>query len=237
VSWYWQALRSLLLLPPIPLGTFGAKYIHVYLCVVTLSNFSKAYDREVVLAVEHLTIGNGAYWLKGTNGTGKTTLMRCIAGLVPYQGTITAAGVDIRRDRMAYCKLVRYAEVEPQYPPFLKGADLIKFYIDCGICTTANIQRYAAIFDINRYVGHAVGTYSSGMLKKLSLVLQLAAESKVLMLDEPLATLDVASCSHLLGCIAERVHAGTTVIVTSHQDVAIPELDAQVLTISNGTLI
>lgn len=205
--------------------------------VIQFSNFVKSYNGRPVISIANLSLNSGMYWLKGENGAGKSTMMRSIAGLVPYDGKISINDITISQNRISYCQMVRYAEAEPVFPTFLTGLELMRFYLDCGVGTRAAMDRYAALFGVDAFASGATGTYSSGMLKKLALVLCLAAESPVLLLDEPLITLDVATCEKLLIALHELAASGKTIILTSHQDVAIPGLEATVLTISNGTLI
>lgn len=204
--------------------------------MIQFSNFSKTYSGRQVLNIPDFTIAGGTYWLKGANGAGKSTLMRCMAGLIPYNGNIAINGAGIRSNRIQFCRQIRYVEAEPVYPGFLTGTELMKFYQDSGVCTGAGLNSYSHLFGVDAYADKATGTYSSGMLKKLSLVLCLAADSSIYMFDEPLITLDTAACGILLSCIADMAANGKTILLTSHQDMAIPGLKATVLTINSGTL-
>ncbi|HTE24545.1 ATP-binding cassette domain-containing protein, partial [Flavitalea sp.] len=61
--------------------------------MLIFQNFKKAYNRETVIGIENLFLDSGVYWIKGENGTGKSTLLKSIAGLIPFEGQISLAGV------------------------------------------------------------------------------------------------------------------------------------------------
>ncbi len=94
--------------------------------MVELLNVKKSYGNYAVIDIPQIHLNHNIYWLKGMNGSGKTTLMKLIAGLLPFQGDVLINGnISIRKNRVAYLRLVNYAEAEPLFPPFLTGYDLI----------------------------------------------------------------------------------------------------------------
>lgn len=175
------------------------------------------------------------YWLKGGNGTGKTTLLRSIAGLVPFDGEITIDGVSMKQ-RVAYRQKVSYAEAEPVFPSFVTGTELIKFHEQAR---HGNNNRTRAIIDAlgaGGYMQNAVGTYSSGMLKKLSLVLAFIGTPSLILLDEPLITLDIASVERLEELIQQRHDEGTGFLLTSHQELTLNRTTVKRLEITDRQL-
>lgn len=88
------------------------------------------------------------------------------------------------------------------------------------------------------YVDRPVGTYSSGMLKKLSLLLGFLGRPKLILLDEPLITIDVASLQILYTWMADAYrNNGTMFMLSSHQALDASELpEARELLVENQTL-
>src|SRR5277367_2116380 len=94
-----------------------------------LSEVKKQYSGQLILTIPSLSFDEGIFWIRGGNGSGKTTLLKMIAGLLPFEGTIQLNGpVDIRKNRVDYCRYVNYAKAEPLFPSFLSGYDLIHLF-------------------------------------------------------------------------------------------------------------
>ena len=185
--------------------------------MLTITNFQKKYgtSTEPVLSINDCKIEKGIYWIKGANGTGKTSLLKSIAGLIPFEGSIAVDGCDINHNRMAYLQQVNYAEAEPQYPLFLSGKELIDFYRSTK---KGNFpDSLLSNLGVEKFMHQKTSTYSSGMLKKLSLVLAFIGNPTLILLDEPLIALDVAAVDVLQAAIRQYHQADVSFIITSHQ--------------------
>ena len=185
--------------------------------MLSITDFKKKYagNQHPVLSIPELNLDAGIYWFKGENGSGKTSLFKSIAGLIPFEGTIVVDGFNIIQHRMTYTKLVNYAEAEPVYPAFLTGIDLIEFYKH-----TKGGSFPAALFEslgVEKFMHQKTATYSSGMLKKLSLVLGFMGNPQLILLDEPLIALDVAAVEALQLMILQFSRQAVSFLITSHQ--------------------
>ena len=204
--------------------------------MVRFSDYKKYYDGNLVLEIPALELGHNIYWLQGQNGAGKTTLIKSIAGLLPFDGSISVNSADINKERIAYRSAVNYAEAEPLYPVFLTGSDIIRFYASTKKADEKQVKTLMDAFGINEYAGNKIGTYSSGMVKKLSLVLGFIGNPSLIMLDEPLITLDQKSVKNLQDLIERYFTAGVTFLITSHQEINLPNVKATRLALENKTL-
>lgn len=185
--------------------------------MIRFLQYSKAYNDKPIISAD-LQLAHGLYWLKGENGSGKTTLLKSIAGLIPFSGKIEVAGSEINTDRIGYRHKVNYAEAEPLYPSFLTGAELLDFFVATKKADPAQAARLVEVLGAGSYINNKIGTYSSGMAKKLSLVLGFIGSPSLVLLDEPLITLDQQSVNNLLQLI-EQTHAqGVSFLITSHQE-------------------
>jgi ABC-2 type transport system ATP-binding protein len=192
--------------------------------MLSIHNYKKTYGTVTVLSIEQLQLTPGFYWLQGENGAGKTTLLKSIAGLVPFEGSIEVQGISLRRQRRPYTKVVSFAAAEPVYPAFLTGKEVLQFYLQTKGGTIADSRPFAETLGIAPFLSGKVGTYSSGMLKKLSLLVCFTGQPTVLLLDEPFVTLDnnaVAALRDLLVLLYDR---GVSFLISSHQapEIAIP---------------
>ncbi len=193
--------------------------------MLQFKNFKKLYGGFPALRVEELAIDAGIYWIKGVNGSGKSTLLKSIAGILSFEGDILLDDtISIKKQPVAYRKLVNFAEAEPVFPEFLTGKEMIALFAQAKGAPAGQEQYYLDTMQMQAYVGQPVGTYSSGMLKKLSLVLAFIGHPKLILLDEPLITIDTASLKILNTWIAQRHNEqGTSFLLSSHQTL---ELDA-----------
>ena len=114
-------------------------------------------------------------------------------------------------------RAVNYAEAEPLFPSFLTGRDLLALYVNTKGGNKDWIYNVADTLGADVYIDNPVSSYSSGMLKKLSLLLAFTGNPSLILLDEPLITIDVAAVKTLYGLIREKQEAGVSFIITSHQ--------------------
>ena len=203
--------------------------------MIKFTNFSKHYNNNLIIQAPSLALEHGIYWLKGENGSGKTTLIKSIAGLIPFSGSIDVDGAEINKDRTGYRSIVNYAEAEPVYPAFITGNDIIRFYAQTKKATGEQVKFLIEWIGIEAYAGNKIGTYSSGMTKKLSLVLGFMGSPKLILLDEPLITLDQESVSKLQKLIEKSFMSGISFIITSHQEIHL-SIPSSRLAINNKTL-
>jgi ABC-2 type transport system ATP-binding protein len=188
--------------------------------------FKKLYGGFPALKIDALSINPGVYWIKGVNGSGKSTLLKSIAGILSFEGDIVLdTNISIKKQPVAYRKLVNFAEAEPVFPEFLTAKEMIAMFAQAKDALAGQEQHYIETMQMQSYVGQPVGTYSSGMLKKLSLVLAFMGNPKLILLDEPLITIDTASLKVLNSWIAERYkEQGTSFLLSSHQTLELAEL-------------
>ncbi len=185
--------------------------------MLCLQNYRKHYGPFLVLDVPTLELQKGIYWFRGENGAGKTTLLKSIAGLVPFDGEIYINNLSIRNRRREYLKIVNYAEAEPLYPSFLTGKDLVNFYFKTKGGEKEQIEELINHFGMTSYLKNKTSTYSSGMTKKISLLLAFIGHPALILLDEPFITLDVEAVQFLHQYINQRHASGVSFCITSHQ--------------------
>jgi len=178
----------------------------------------KSYDQHAVLEIPSLLLEKNIYWLQGPNGSGKTTFLRMLAGLIPFKGDILLNGVNLRENPLPYRRLVSFAEAEPLYPSFITGNELVSFYKEIRKAESTQTDMLVNFFRMHRFLPQNVGSYSSGMIKKLSLLLAFIGRPSLILLDEPLSTLDESAVHHMPDLIsAYHKEFGTSFIFSSHQ--------------------
>lgn len=178
----------------------------------------KHYGSFLALDIPSLSINRGIYLLKGENGSGKTSFLKMVGGLHPFEGDILLSGISILRNRVQYLQKINYAEAEPLYPDFLTAKDLVQLY-----CRTKKADEKKALnlleeLHISDSFTKLLGTYSSGMLKKLSIALAFIGNPEWILLDEPLITVDADAVSIICQLInSSHSEKEVSFIITSHQ--------------------
>lgn len=185
--------------------------------VLSLTNLYKSYGTHEVLAIPEWSIGKGIYWIQGENGAGKSTLFRTLAGMLPYEGTLVLdERYDLRKQPVAYRLRLNLGEAEPLYPAFLTPADLLAFVAEAKRSPAGQVEELVKTLGIN-FLDQTLGACSSGMVKKTSLALAFLGEPRVIILDEPLITIDQEARGNLFKLIHRYRAKGVTFLLSSHQ--------------------
>ena len=184
-----------------------------------LQNITKKYGSHIVLEFDEWKIDSGIYWLKGGNGTGKTTLFRIISGQTPFDGSVLLNDINLKKQSTAFRSKISYAEAEPQYPLFITGEELLNFYKDVRNAKQVDINILTDLFEMTSFLNQKIGGYSSGMLKKLSLICAFIGDVELYILDEPLITIDTISADKLYQLISEKTKQGKSFLISSHQEI------------------
>lgn len=185
--------------------------------VLEIDHLSQRYGDREILSIPHFGITHGIYWIQGENGAGKSTLFRTLAGMLPFEGRVRIDGkFDLRKNPVEYRLRLALGEAEPLYPAFLTPADLIAFVAEARQAPQAQCDLLTEAFGIH-YLQNTFGSCSSGMVKKVSLLLAFLGDPSVIILDEPLITIDREARDVLFHLIREYHQNGTTFLLSSHQ--------------------
>ena len=160
-----------------------------------IEHLSKHYEKKEVLRDIDFTFQEGKiYGLLGRNGAGKTTLFNCINRDVKADcGGLFLETDAGRRDLVA--EDIGYVLSTPTVPEFLTGREFLKFFIDINEKT---IGRPRPLDEYFAFMGIApedrdklLKDYSHGMKNKMQMLVNIIARPNILLLDEPLTSLDV----------------------------------------------
>ena len=190
--------------------------------MLQFNNFQKSYGSHPVLSVENLTLDSGIYWLKGVNGSGKSTLLKSVGGFLFFNGEIIVDQTNLKKQGVTYRQKVNFADAEPLYPEFLTGREMIEMYLQVKGGPKNQERYFIEGMNMEAYLANPLGTYSSGMLKKLSIVLAFIGSPKLILLDEPLITIDTESLKVIYQWILlKHKEENVGFILSSHQPLEI----------------
>lgn len=184
--------------------------------MIEVVNFQKKYGEHVVLEIPKLEIPKGLSWFKGANGSGKSTFLKALSGILPFEGNIyfTEENVDIKKEPLFFRKHINYSFAEPKYPGYLTGLEILDFHKKTKGAEFQ--QELMELFQVSSFYKANTETYSSGMLKKISLIASLGSPCKILALDEPFTTIDQESQGLLEKIIRQKLEQGVSVFLASH---------------------
>ncbi len=190
------------------------------------------------LSFEIITGQAVALW--GPNGAGKTTSLRCLIGLLPFEGEITVNGIDVRRQGKVVRKLVGFVPQELAFHDDLTVQETMKFYARLkGVPNPleAQIQPILAQVDLSGHESKLIRELSGGLKQRLALGIALLANPPILVLDEPTSNLDFHARDDFLDLLLELKASGMTLVFSSHRLEEIATLADRVLLLENGKLI
>ncbi|HEY0271996.1 MAG TPA: ATP-binding cassette domain-containing protein [Chitinophaga sp.] len=206
--------------------------------MIQIFQFEKSYGGRLALQVPALALSKGVYWIRGANGSGKSTLLKALAGLLDFKGRIVLdETLDLKKQPVGYRRLVNFAEAEPVFPEFLTGRELINLFAAAKQAPAGQETPLLESIGLQQDLERPVGAYSSGMIKKLSLVLAFLGRPEWVLLDEPLITMDVAALTVLNAWIRNGHAAGINFLLSSHQPLETAALPAlKTLLVADGTV-
>jgi ABC-2 type transport system ATP-binding protein len=205
--------------------------------------FPVPFQRSSVVAVRDLNLRVAAgqiYGLLGPNGSGKTTTLKIILGLVaPTRGQAQIFGRDSHR--VASRESVGFLPESPYFYKFLTGEETLRFYGKlCGLRGAAlkrRIEEMLALVGLTNVRDRRLGGYSKGMLQRIGLAQALIQEPALLVLDEPTAGVDPAGTREIRDLILELKQRGITVLLSSHLLGQVQEICDRVGILANGVLV
>jgi ABC-type multidrug transport system ATPase subunit len=206
--------------------------------MIVVSHLSKRFGR--LLAVQDLsfTVEAGqAVALWGANGAGKTTALRCLLNLLPFEGQITIDGLDVRRQGKAARGLIGFVPQDLTFHDDMTTAETIIFYarlkkVPSGHDFTPLLDR----LELTPHLKKLVSELSGGLKQRLALALALLTDPPVLVLDEPTANLDIRAREDFLDLLLQLKRSGKALVFSSHRLEEVTTLADRVLLLEGGKL-
>ena len=202
---------------------------------VSVTGLRKAY-RDVTI-VDDLTFevdAGEAVALWGDNGAGKTTVLRCLLGLVRHQGEARIGGWSSRRHPREALARCGHVSQEPAFHSDLTLTETLDFYGRLRGADRAEQQRVLKIVGLLDSASKQVSALSGGMRRKLAVAVALLGAPRVLLLDEPTANLDQRSRRDLIALLRELKASGIAMVLATHQADEVLALADRVLKLTAG---
>ena len=203
--------------------------------MIEIKNLKKQFGKAVVLNNINLSIGEGKVTaIVGPNGSGKTTMIKSILGLVkPTEGIIEVDGSKTEGDYL-YRKKIGYMPQIARYPENLTANELLSLIKDLRESENYNDTDILSSFKLSGEMEKPFKSLSGGTKQKVSALIAFAFDPKILILDEPTAGLDPISSSYFKDLVLEEKQKGKTIILTSHIMSEIQELADEIIFLLEG---
>lgn len=186
---------------------------------ISARGIKKSYGDLPVLRGVDLDVDEGSIFaLLGSNGAGKTTMVRILSTLLAADaGTATVHGADVSRDPRAVRETISLTGQFAAVDEILTGREnlmlvaKLRHLPDAGRIADDLLAR----FRLTEAGGRRVGTYSGGMRRRLDIAMSLVGNPAVIYLDEPTTGLDPEARIEVWQVVKELADAGTTVLLTT----------------------
>lgn len=212
---------------------------------VTISNFTKRYDKKGTIAVNNisLNIEKGDFFgFLGPNGAGKSTTIHCLTGIAtPTSGALQIFGHDVVKD---YRKARMSVGLSPQefnadiFASVYDTLDAVAGYF--GLNAKTRKKRIAEVlerFALTVHKDKSFRALSGGMKRRVMLARALVHDPELLILDEPTSGVDVELRRDLWRYFRELNEEGKTIILTSHYLEEVEALTKHIAIINKGEIV
>lgn len=202
--------------------------------MLRFEGLDKSYGERKIFHNISYSMDCGMYALQGSNGIGKSTLLKLLSGAEPPDaGEVWINGTSLIRSPLAAKQHLSYVPDDCPIYPFMTGRALLNF-----IAMTKKVELGPDILDLvhdfglNNYLDTRINAMSLGTQKKFLLSAAWIGDPQVLFLDEPSNGLDVKARELLVHLFQERQHR-STILFSAHDADFVAATDATVLTMDH----
>lgn len=206
--------------------------------VISIRNVSKSYKNNSVIKDLSINFEAGkSYGIMGQNGSGKSVLLKLIAGFAfPDTGTISINGKLLKKD-MDFIENAGVVINAPEFMNSMTAFNNLKYLAEIkNTIGNEEIIRILKDFRLYDFRNKKVSTFSQGMKQRLRLAQALMESPEILLLDEPMNALDKEGVFLTKEILNAHVAQGKTLIFTSHNKDDFDDLAEEKLEIDNGVL-
>jgi len=210
---------------------------------IKIENLTKRFEDITAVDGFNLEIGWGElFGLLGPNGAGKTTVINILSTLLePTDGGAVVDGHDVVHDADAVREIIGVCPQEPAFYGHLTGRENIELFGNLHEVPKdllkARVETMLKKIGMEEDADRRSGTYSVGMIRRVSTVMALVSDPRVALLDEPTVAMDPISRRAVWDFLRELKDKGKTIILTTHYMEEAEEICDRVGIIDQGKLL
>lgn len=211
--------------------------------MLAVKNLTKQFGTHAAVHdVSFFVAANEIFSLIGPNGSGKTTIVKNIVGLLrPSIGSVTIGGFDVVEKPRETKSLIGYIPDEPNVWPKMTGEEFLHFtgtlYEMDEKSRVRRIRELLPIFHLEKIAGQYFEEYSRGNKQKFSILAALLHNPKLLIIDEPIVGLDPTSARIAEKVFADFAAAGGAILLVTHTLSVAETLAKKIGVLKNGRLV
>ena len=213
--------------------------------LIEVKGLAKKYHANTKYAVSDINIHGGEgeiIGILGHNGAGKSTTIKCITGMHPYElGEVIIAGHDLKTDSIEAKRSFGYVSDEHILFERMTGYEYVSFMADVYDVSEKDreerIAHFQEMFALGESIYNLISSYSHGMKQKIAFMGALIHSPKVFILDEPMVGLDPHTANALKQFFKEHAANGNLVLFSSHNLDVVERLCDRVYIIDQGVIL
>ncbi len=204
--------------------------------MITVEGLQKKFGKNSVLKGIDLRIEKpGIYAILGPNGSGKTTVIKSILGMVlPSGGQIEVLGQNISK-KWKYRRELNYLPQIANFPGNLKVGELFSMIKDLRRMPSDE-EKLIDVFGLKPFLNSKLANLSGGTKQKVNIVIALMFNGQLLILDEPTTGLDPAALIVLKKIIKEEKAKGKVILITTHIMEFVEEMADEIVYLLEGKI-
>lgn len=180
--------------------------------------------------------------LVGKNGAGKSTIIKSITGIMPFnEGEISICGYDVRYEPISSKKSLGYVPDVCNAFDKMTGMEYLNFVADVFKVAKEDrakrIESFQKCFPLGDSIHKSISAYSHGMKQKISIMASLISNPKLWILDEPITGLDTQTSLNLLNYMKDYAKKGNAVLFSSHNLDIVQKICDRAIIINQGKLV
>lgn len=204
--------------------------------MIEVANLNKSFGKLSVLkGINFQVKRSGVFAILGHNGSGKTTMLKIILGMVmPNSGDLKVNGTTIKKN-WEYRRDIAYLPQIARFPDNLTVTELINMILDIrnqGGREKDLIKR----FGLEPFLDKKLSDLSGGTRQKVNIVLAFMFDAGICILDEPTAGLDPVALIELKKLIDEEKQKGKIILITTHIMSLVEELSEEIIFLLDGKI-
>lgn len=190
--------------------------------MIRIENLVKSYGSHQVLQGINLEVKDGElYGFIGHNGSGKSTTMNILSGLMDFQrGKCIINNHEVKKGSPRMFKEIGYLPEEPKFYQYMNSWEYLRFIGTMGGDGKKEIkeksEKLLDLVKLSKDAKRAIGGYSRGMKQRLGIAVAIYHDPKVLFLDEPSSALDPEGRKDVLEIITKLKNQGKTIFLSTH---------------------
>jgi len=213
--------------------------------ILKVNGLKKSYNKGKVFAANDINFfvkANEIVGLVGKNGAGKSTIIKSITGIMPFdKGEISICGYGVKYEPINSKQRLGYVPDVCNAFDKMTGMEYLNFVADVFKVSKKDreqrIENFQKCFPLGDSIFKSISSYSHGMKQKISIMASLISNPKLWILDEPITGLDTQTANNLLDFMKSYASNGNAVLFSSHNLDIVQRICDRAIIINNGKLV